>query len=180
MLIKNYGLYWRRNVIAEYSGNKAEYTGSWARQGELLGIGVRKRRQKEVDFATQRGIYALYDDNFRLIYVGQVGRGERRLYRRLRSHTLNNLADRWTRFSWFGLLEVSKEPNKHGRFELVESTEDVQADYVTVMNQMEAILIMAAEPIRNAKNGDFGPGVTHYRQTRRGERVDELLDDEIE
>ena len=104
MLIKNYGLYWRRSAVAKNAGTKAEYSDSWSRRGELLGIGIRKRRQKAVDFANQRGIYALYDDNFRLIYVGQAGRGERRLYRRLRSHTLNNLADRWTRFSWFGLL----------------------------------------------------------------------------
>jgi hypothetical protein len=37
---------------------------------------------------------------------------------------------------------VSKEPNEEGFLELVDSTEDVQADYVTVMNQMEAILLI--------------------------------------
>jgi len=77
-------------------------------------------------------------------------------------------------------LEVSKEPNADGVYELVDSTDDVQADYMTVMNQMEAILIMAAEPIRNAKNGDFGSGVTHYRQTRKGEDVEETFDEDLE
>ncbi len=75
---------------------------------------------------------------------------------------------------------MSKEPDAHGIFELVDSTDDVQADYVTVMNQMEAILIVAAEPIRNAKNGDFGSDVTYYRQTRHGEPLEDALDEEIE
>jgi hypothetical protein len=42
---------------------------------------------------------------------------------------------------------------------------------------MEAILIMAAEPIRNAKGGVFGERVIHYRQytpDRANEQEEEL------
>lgn len=163
MLIRNYGLFWRRNIIGE----------EWPRSGELLGVGVRKKRQKTVDFSTQRGIYALYDDNFQLIYVGQAGKGKRRLYQRLRTHTRNNLSERWSRFSWFGVLPVSAPEETGQPPRLIEGDDAITVTQLDVLNHIEAVLIMAGEPIRNAKGGIFGPAVTHYRQYQPGSQIDE-------
>lgn len=163
-LIKNYGLFWRRSVVGEV----------WPRTGQLLGVGVRKKRKGAVDFATQRGIYALYDDNFRLVYVGQAGRKERGLYGRLRAHTRGDLAERWTRFSWFGLLAVAPEPDHEGKYGLVPAQDDLSISVVTAMDHIEAVLIRAAEPLRNSSTGSFGPNVTAYRQYIQGEPPEEI------
>lgn len=157
MLIQNYGLFWRRDQI------EGEVDGMWPRSGKLLGIGVRRKREKPVDFATQRGIYALYDDNFRLIYVGQAGKGKTGLYKRLRSHTITNLSQRWSRFSWFGIRPVSPVEGQGGNRQLVDISEVVETSPAEILNHIEAVLIMAGEPLRNAKGGNFGEGV-HYRQ----------------
>jgi len=164
MLIRNYGLFWRRDVLEDEHGQ-------WTRNGELVGIGVRKKRQRQVDFANQRGVYALYDENFRLIYVGQAGRGERRLYPRLWAHTRNNLSERWSRFSWFGLLPVFDEPNEDGYYYLDNDyADDINITHRDALNHLEAVLIMAGEPARNAKGGVFGREVTHYRQSTMPKR----------
>ena len=163
MLIHNYGLFWRRNVIAE--------DGPWPRSGEMLGVGVRQKRRGKIDFSRQRGIYALYDDNFRLIYVGQAGKGERRLYARLRSHSIGNLAERWTRFSWFGILPVVE--GRDNQLILSDTYQHEAPTREVILNHMEAILIMAGEPIRNAKGGIFGKDVTLYRQTTRSAAIAE-------
>lgn len=152
MLIRNYGLFWRRREV------------DWLpRQGELLGLGVRRKRQGYANFAKQRGIYALYDETFRLIYVGQAGKGNRRLYNRLRAHTLNNLANRWNFFSWFGVCSLSEERDEDDNF-VLDEFEDQNVGLEETLDHLEAILIMAGEPMRNYQGGRFGASVTHYRQ----------------
>ena len=64
MLIRNYGLFWRRNNVV------------WGRpnvQGHLKGVRAKAVKSDPIDFAEQRGVYALYDDAFHLVYVGQAG-----------------------------------------------------------------------------------------------------------
>ncbi len=58
-------------------------------------------------FATSGGVYALYAD-YELVYVGQTGAGNQRLFRRLRDHKKDHLSERWNRFSWFGTQWVTK------------------------------------------------------------------------
>ena len=48
------------------------------RAGEALG--------NPVDFREQVGVYVLYDDNFRVVYVGQAGAGNQTLLGRLKQH----------------------------------------------------------------------------------------------
>tara|TARA_R110002020_G_scaffold439082_1_gene649556 strand:+ start:159 stop:530 length:372 start_codon:yes stop_codon:yes gene_type:complete len=97
-MIKNYGLFWRRDSVHwNYGGGRAD------EPGHLKGVQYVERQALVVDFREQAGIYCLYDDNFRLLYVGQAGFGNATLFGRLKSHTQNNLAERWTKFSWFGL-----------------------------------------------------------------------------
>jgi hypothetical protein len=98
MLIRNYGLFWQRDSVA------------WGRQnvqGHLKGVPARAVRSEPVDFAQQRGVYVLYDEAFHLVYVGQAGANDsQRLLDRLRNHRRDPLADRWSRFSWFGVNRV--------------------------------------------------------------------------
>ncbi len=167
-LIRNYGLYWRKEEV-DWSARK---------HGELVGVGVRKIKSGKVDFAQQRGIYALYDDTFRLIYVGQAGGKERRLFPRLRKHAHSILAERWTRFSWFGICEVdwNDDEDFHG---LTEVDDTIKTDRVNVLNHLEAILIMAAEPVKNLKGGIFGKDVTHFRQVKLDRRNEDLTNEDF-
>ncbi|HEV2603664.1 MAG TPA: GIY-YIG nuclease family protein [Microvirga sp.] len=157
MLIKNYGLFWERKVV------------DWSRRrGPLLGLGVRKKRQDPVDFTYQRGIYCLYDDNFRLIYVGQAGGrddSERGIYRRMWSHTRNDLAQRWTRFSWFGIREPDERANGKQYRELLEyRAPEGPLRAGQILDQFESVMILAAEPARNFQSRSFGGDAHHYRQ----------------
>jgi hypothetical protein len=154
-LIRNYALFWRRDQV------------NWKRKGQLLGRGVRAKRQGVVDFAAQRGIYALYDDTFRLVYVGQAGRGARTLFPRLRSHNLNNFSERWSRFSWFGIVPVldGNEADEVKVRGLIAELPDAQTtNSEAILNHIEAVAIMIAEPLLNKKGGIFGKEVRHYRQ----------------
>lgn len=148
MLIKNYGLFWRREDV--------NWGGPGSR-GSLCGRFARRRRSPEVDFREQQGVYVLYDDNFRIVYVGQAGVGHQRLFNRLRQHKRDHLAQRWSRFSWFGILPVLD-----GNLD-----EDAQPDEPTVegvLDHIEAILLAAAEPPLNLQRGRFGEAVEQYLQ----------------
>lgn len=153
MLIQNYGLFWRREWV------------HWGLQGgsagHLKGIPAAAKRSEPTDFRDQQGIYALYDENFQLVYIGQAGgRAEQRLFSRLRQHRADQLADRWSRFSWFGIRRVLKT-----------STLSIEAigahtDTGTVLNQIEAVLIAVAEPVQNRQGGKFGAKAHQYLQFR--------------
>src|SRR5882757_3090737 len=89
-VIKNYGIMWRRDHI---------FWGGSRQKGSLPG----RRSSRVVEFHDQIGVYVLYDEARRPIYVGQAGQGNARLFTRLRSHTKDSLAHRWHYVSWFGL-----------------------------------------------------------------------------
>lgn len=164
-LIRNYGLFWRKDQI-DWSAR---------RHGELLGLGQKNKKKGRVNFADQRGIYALYDDTFRLVYVGQAGGRERRLFARLRSHAHSVLSERWTRFSWFGICPVEWRNGSVGG--LTDVDDQITTDKVNVINHLEAILIMAAEPVTNRQGGRFGKEVVHFRQVPLN--VLEAFDDDV-
>jgi len=97
MLIHNYGLFWRRSDVF------------WGRpkvNGHLKGFSAKQIKSNPVDFRDQQGVYILYDDNFKIVYVGQSGNGSQRLFLRLKQHKRDALAERWSRFSWFGIRSV--------------------------------------------------------------------------
>ena len=100
MLIQNYGLFWRRdNVFWGRQNNKGKLEGYPAKAKPRSG-----KNGNVVNFRDQQGIYCLYDELFRLVYVGQAGANDKqRLFGRLKTHTTDQLAARWERFSWFGL-----------------------------------------------------------------------------
>lgn len=152
MLIRNYGLFWLRNDVDWGSKGKGK-------SGTLLGKYAKRLKGKGVDFRQQQGVYVLYDDNFRIIYVGQTGAGDQRLFIRLRQHKRDHLAQRWSRFSWFGIIPVDMRSQK---LKLDYIPEQPTVD--SVLDHIEAILLAAAEPPLNLQRGRFGENVQQYIQ----------------
>lgn len=149
MLIQNYGLFWRLHKVDWGSQGKGN-------TGNLLGRPALKRTDKPVNFRNQEGVYVLYDDTFKIIYVGQAGSGDQKLFTRLRGHRRDHLAERWSRFSWFGLNIV-----KNG---LLTDSQAVSTNTPQILNHIEAIMIAAAEPPLNLQSGRFGKAVDKYLQ----------------
>lgn len=152
MLIHNYGLFWRRESIFWGRGNNA---------GHLKGVLAHNRTANPIDFRNQQGIYCLYDDNFRLVYVGQAGSGATsRLFSRIKQHRKDSLSDRWSKFSWFGVRTV----NKTGELRVEKTAANPSLS--AVLNHIEGVLIAAAEPPHNRQGGRFGEHVEQYLQHR--------------
>lgn len=133
--------------------------------GNLMGVLARETSGEPVDFRKQAGVYVLYDDNFRLVYVGQAGAGSQNLFSRLKQHKKDALADRWTRFSWFGIRWV----RKNGKLAAGAAQHNIKSG--DILNHVEAILVSAAEPPLNRQGGRFGDDVEQSLQYR-----DEALD----
>lgn len=128
-ILSSLGMFWRRDCV------------EWNTSPQLLGI--QQLGAAPVNFNKQIGIYLLYDGR-EVIYVGRST--ERPLGRRLYEHTLDRLAARWDRFSWFGILPISED----GRLEEPPATYTNES----IIPALEAILIEALEPRQNRKRGD--------------------------
>lgn len=128
-IISSFGMFWRRDAV------------QWAATPRLLG--VQQLGSTPVNFNGQLGIYLLYDGR-EVIYIGRTT--DRPLGRRLYEHTLDRLAARWDRFSWFGLLPVAET----GQLAPLPSTYEA----AKIIPALEAILIEALEPRQNRKRGD--------------------------
>jgi hypothetical protein len=124
-----FGMFWRRESV------------EWNRNPKLLGM--QQIGATPVDFNDQRGIYLLYDGR-EVIYVGRVT--DRALGLRLYEHTVDRLATRWNRFSWFGLVPVTDSGSLGAMPGNYDSSKLVPA--------LEAILVEALEPRQNRKRGD--------------------------
>ena len=160
MLVRSFGLFWRENRV------------NWGKPGTLgtlEGFLVGAKRQGSVDFRDQRGIYVLYDDTFRIVYVGQAGRGNQCLFARLKQHKRDHLAERWSKFSWFGTRAVTKG------WVLAED-EDFTPTLPDVLNHIEGVLIAAAEPPLNRKGGTFGDA-EKYLQIRRDKTIEQSINE---
>lgn len=128
-IVSSFGMFWRRDSIR------------WTRNPKLLG--VQQEGATPVDFGPQLGIYLLYDGR-EVIYIGRTT--DRPLARRLYEHTIDRLAARWDRFSWFGLLPVGES----GHLSQLPNTYEA----ASIIPALEAILIEALEPRQNRKRGD--------------------------
>lgn len=152
MLVYNYGLFWRRSWM---------HWGRGSNPGHLKGLRVGAKTGEAVDFREQQGVYCLYDDGFRLVYVGQAGgKNDQRLFDRLKQHREDAVSERWTRFSWFGIRQVI------GNGALKAEKGAAHPEIGDVLNHIEAILIAAAEPVHNRQGGRFGENVEQYLQYR--------------
>lgn len=128
-IVSSFGMFWRRDCI------------QWAATPKLLGM--QQLGATPVDFNKQLGIYLFYDGR-EVIYIGRTT--DRPLGRRLYEHTLDRLAARWDRFSWFGLLPISDSGQLGNLPDTYEAAKIIPA--------LEAILIEALEPRQNRKRGD--------------------------
>jgi hypothetical protein len=150
-LIANYGLFWKRQKV---------WWGKQGVRGHLNGILSTNTTGIDVDFRDQQGLYTLYDDNFKMVYAGQAGANDQqRLFDRLKQHTRDALADRWTKFSWFGIRPVTKKGVLR-----VEKTA-AHPEIGMVLDHIEAILLAASEPPHNRQGGRFGENVQQYLQS---------------
>ncbi|HTU34294.1 MAG TPA: GIY-YIG nuclease family protein [Candidatus Acidoferrum sp.] len=165
MLVRNYGLFWNRESVF------------WGRPhvaGHLKGRPSTAVTREPVDFRDQQGVYVLYDSGFDMIYVGQAGSNDQfRLFDRLRQHTKDALADRWTKFSWFGVRAVNANGTLHAEN---AAAHPLLSD---VLNHIEAILIYAAEPPHNRQGGRFGEDVEQYLQYRDEEQLGPEFEDMV-
>lgn len=152
MLIRNYGLFWHREDVF------------WGRQknaGHLKGRLAGAKKSNPVDFREQVGLYALFDENYRLVYFGQAGRGAgHKLFGRLKDHLNDRIADRWSRFSWFGTRFVKNDGK------LSVEKENFQGGKEAALDHMEAIDLTVSEPPHNRQGGRFGSNVEQYLQYR--------------
>ena len=146
-IIRSYGLHWHTDRVF------------WGRpndRGTLLGAASRSTRARSVDFRDQRGIYALYAD-YDLIYIGQTGAGDQRLFNRLKSHRIDHLSERWNRFSWFGTQWVIQTG------ELSMDTQAVHDSTEVALNVLEAITIAISEPRLNLQRGRWGDAQQYFQ-----------------
>lgn len=157
MTIKNYGIMWERDAVA--------WRGVRGNAGHLTGIGpigTAQKYQNEADFRQQIGVYVLYDD-YRVVYVGQAGSGNNDLYSRLKNHLTDHLADRWNKFSWFGIRKV----NKNGSLSKQQGELNRNLKSDEVLDLIEGLMINVLEPPLN-KQGARWKDIDQYRQIAEG------------
>lgn len=148
-LIENMGLFWKADDV---------FWGQPKRQGTLLGVQAKNVTGSEINFRDQIGIYVLYSD-YKIVYVGQTGKGNQKLLHRLKQHLSDALSGRWDRFSWFGTRRVL------GNNSLQTPKEAAHPSTEQILNYMEGILIHTAEPPLNRQGGRL-KDVIRYLQVR--------------
>ena len=153
MIIKNYGLRWQRDLI---------FWGWPGKAGCLLG----RLGDTIIDFRRQIGIYILYD-NEKIVYIGQAVKDNHTIFSRLKDHTKDHLADRWNRFSWFGILKVK------GGKELVKVASAYQTNTKDMVDHLEAILLAVIEPPLNKQGGKWTVA-TQYIQEKHPEHPEDI------
>lgn len=150
LLIQNYGLFWDEVDV---------FWGAGSKKGRMLGVPATNTTADAIDFREQSGVYVLYAD-YELVYVGQVGAGNQKLFTRLKQHTRDSLARRWNKFSWFGIRRVLRDG------QLSVESDGKHSTHSAVLNHIEAILIHSAEPTQNRQGGRFGEDVVQFLQLR--------------
>ncbi|VAY87154.1 GIY-YIG nuclease family protein [Ferrovum myxofaciens] len=156
-MIKSYGLHWHIDRVDWGKPNKS---------GTLEGAASRTRRANPVDFREQRGIYVLYAD-YELVYIGQAGAGNDRLFKRLKAHKSDHLSERWNRFSWFGTQRVTKEGT------ISVDTLNVKTSTEVTLNILEAVSIAIAEPRLNLQRGHFGDATQYFQWYEQNDNDEE-------
>lgn len=98
-------------------------------------------------------LHADYD----VVYIGQTGAGDDRLFKRLRAHKSDHLSERWNRFSWFGTQWVTKQN------ELSTDTASLHQSIEAALNILEAVSIAIAEPRLNLQRGKWSDATQYYQ-----------------
>jgi hypothetical protein len=148
LAIKNYGHFWSRELIDW--GNRGP-----GNQGTLKGARSAFAQAAQADFRNQIGIYCLFSPLREVVYVGQTGAGDQKLWKRLRQHSRGHLRDRWTNFSWFGFLGVGDQGQL---LEAQNPEQPIVGQYASALNEVEAVLLQILEPRLNKQGPRWGNG----------------------
>ncbi|MDO4335176.1 MAG: HTH domain-containing protein [Bacteroidales bacterium] len=142
-VIKHYGVFWNRENV-DWNGYPFKL------------LGIDSQETGPIDFRSMRGVYLLYD--FReVVYVGQAV-GNSSIADRLKAHTKDRHANRWNRFSWFG---IDKVDGTSGR--IIPSEDNLRIDLNNLVDALEGLLIEGIEPRQNRRGGDnFGNEYNQY------------------
>jgi hypothetical protein len=154
LAIANYGRFWRRDSIHWGGGN--------SNPGHLKGF-LKSKKSTIVDFREQIGIYVLFDEQKRSVYVGQAGIAESRLFKRLVAHRSDHLRDRWVYFSWFGLRRKNVDSDKLTNHQQPDSKVSGNGTLKDALHEIEAVLISVVEPNLNKRNSNW-KGSLEYLQ----------------
>lgn len=173
LAIKNYGHYWSRDLIDW--GNRGR-----GNQGSLKGARTAFAEQAHADFREQIGIYCLFGPNREVVYVGQTGARDQRLWYRLRQHSRGHLRDRWTNFSWFGFLSV----DANGQLAAAQDPDQpIAGQYAAALNEIEAVLIQILEPRLNKQGPRWGRDqdetVEYFQFSEREPKTLESLSEQL-
>jgi hypothetical protein len=150
MLIKNYGLFWRRDEVRwnPGQGQKGAFRLLGRRGSNLPGFRL-------ADFRDQIGIYILYG-NYGPHYVGLTR--DQNLGKRLKDHLSDEHGKSWDRFSWFGFRQVLKKKGKQLNRGIDVIKDELPASIPVEPDRMigdiEALLIKAMG-LRNKAHMEF-------------------------
>jgi hypothetical protein len=147
-IIKNTGHLWHRKYI------------NWQNGNQLVGFSESKQG-KAINFADQAAIYALYDKDFKCVYVGQAGSGETKgLYHRLRDHAIDDyLFCRWERLSWWGFYSV-ESLERHD----YDKDFNLNTDVNEIMDVIESLIIRVNPPNLNMALGKLAGAEWFYQE----------------
>ena len=168
LAIRNYGYLWERKYF---------YRGAGSNAGHLRGYN--KKHKDGVDFRYQIGIYVLYDKDMNVVYVGQVGSGNKYLFGRLKDHFDDHLWNRWVFFTWFGLRAV----NENGSLSQNDKIEKVVRQPLgEALDEIEAVLIQVLEPRLNKQGPKWKDAEEYFQSTDHADNDVSLneLRDELE
>jgi hypothetical protein len=168
-LIKFYGLYWRKDLIAWHERQLLGQPTVWLGKGRIpRGF---DRRTVQMNFWDQKGVYILYDNALHPVYAGQAGltrkdsTGGQTIGDRLNMHRQGVYRNGWSLFSWFGFMEVKKFSLKSEKDEAKRLRPNWQfkpqgkIDLNLLLASFEAILIEGFAPRFNARGGDLKKAV---------------------
>lgn len=126
-IIGAYGKMWSR---AKFEKNKYVMIGKLANA----------KKSPQVDLSTERGIYVLYN-GYDIVYVGQTTNP---IATRLKTHAKRNI--KWDSFSWYGIDSVMDNGQICKEKVLITTSN-------ALIDALEAVLIIAAEPGLNKQRG---------------------------
>ena len=155
-IIKNYGFLWERKFL---------YRGKGGTLGHLKGYQGRGSAQGKphADFREQIGVYVLYDRNQNIVYLGQAGNGNVKLFERLKNHMDGRIQNRWEYFTWIGFRDVNADGGLGSKQKVDSRVSGFR--YSDALDEIEGILIEVIEPKLNKQSGKL-KGATEYFQVR--------------
>ena len=155
-IIKNYGFLWERKFLYRGKGGTSGHLKGYKQRGSANG-------KSHADFREQIGVYVLYDRNQNIVYLGQAGNGNAKLFDRLKNHEDGRIQNRWEYFTWIGFRDV----NADGGLSFQQRVDSVVSGfkYSDALDEIEGILIEVIEPKLNKQSGKL-KGATEYFQVQ--------------